>query len=43
MMGVPPRIESYQTLGDLRLTFPARQSPTDYRRQLDLDTAHRRR
>jgi len=39
MMGIPPRIESYQTLGDLRLTVPGAEKPTDYRRQLDLDTA----
>ncbi len=31
---------SYQTLGDLRLAFDGHQdSPVDYRRQLDLDTA----
>jgi alpha-L-fucosidase 2 len=39
MLGVPERIESYQTLGDLRLTFSGMEKSTDYRRQLDLDTA----
>ncbi len=38
MMGIPPRIESYQTLGDLRLKFDNKGEVTDYRRQLDLDT-----
>jgi len=38
MMGVPPEIESYETLGDLLLTFPNAEKATDYRRQLDLDT-----
>ena len=41
MMGVPPTIESYQTLGDLRLTLPGARPEgegiRDYRRQLDLD------
>ncbi len=37
MMGIPPTIESYQTLGDLRLTLPGAEQPTEYRRQLDLD------
>ena len=39
MMGVPDTIESYQTLGDLHLHFPAGDSPTGYRRSLDLDSA----
>ncbi len=38
MMGIPPRVESYQTLGDLRLRFDDKSKVTDYRRQLDLDT-----
>jgi alpha-L-fucosidase 2 len=29
----------YQTLGDLSLTFDAQGQPTEYRRELDLDTA----
>lgn len=36
MMGIPKRTMSYQTLGDLRLTFPGLQSVGDYRRELDL-------
>ncbi|MHC4119714.1 MAG: glycoside hydrolase family 95 protein [Planctomycetota bacterium] len=32
-------IRSYQTLGDLKLRFPGGLRVTDYRRQLDLDTA----
>ena len=32
-------IRSYQTLGDLRLRFGDKEQVTDYRRQLDLDTA----
>ena len=32
-------IRSYQTLGDLRLRFGDKGQVTDYRRQLDLDTA----
>ena len=39
MLGIPPRVESYETLGDLRLTFHGMNNPTDYRRQLDLDAA----
>jgi alpha-L-fucosidase 2 len=30
---------SYQTLGDLRLTFPGHDEPQDYRRELSLDEA----
>ncbi len=36
MMGIPPRIESYQTLGDLWLEVPGLEKVTDYRRWLDL-------
>jgi alpha-L-fucosidase 2 len=36
MMGVPPRIESYQTLGDVWLDVPGIEKVTDYRRWLDL-------
>ena len=32
-------IRSYQTLGDLKLRFPSGDDATEYRRQLDLDTA----
>ncbi len=38
MMGIPPRIESYQPLGDLLLSLPAVPEVADYRRDLDLDT-----
>lgn len=39
MMGIPPTIESYQTLGDLRLRLGGSGDVTDYRRSLDLDSA----
>ena len=39
MMGQPSRLESYQSLGDLRLTFDHEGAITDYRRELDLDAA----
>ncbi|MHC4322823.1 MAG: glycoside hydrolase family 95 protein [Planctomycetota bacterium] len=35
----PRLVRSYQTLGDLRLRFGDNGQATDYRRQLDLDTA----
>ncbi len=38
MEGIPSRIKSYQTLGDLWLTFPGMENATDYQRWLDLDT-----
>jgi alpha-L-fucosidase 2 len=38
-MGRPFRLESYQSLGDLRLTFEHEGAPTDYRLELDIDTA----
>jgi alpha-L-fucosidase 2 len=38
MMGVPCRIESYQTLGDLWLDVPSLDKVADYRRELDLDS-----
>ena len=38
-MGRPSRLESYQTLGDLRLMFEQEGTVTDYRRELDLDSA----
>ena len=38
MLGVPERIKSYQSLGDLLLEFEHHGDPTEYRRELDLDT-----
>ena len=37
MIGIPPCVRSYQTLGDLYLDFGPREV-TDYRRELDLET-----
>ncbi len=39
MMGIPPRIKSYQPLGDLLMDFPGITTTANYRRDLDLDTA----
>ena len=39
LMGRPFRLESYQSLGDLRLTFDHDGTPTDYRFELDIDAA----
>ncbi len=39
MMGRPMRMPSYQTVGDLILTFGASSLASDYRRELDLDAA----
>lgn len=39
LLGSPKRIKSYQSLGDLFLTFDGVKNVTDYRRELDLDTA----
>lgn len=39
MMARPIRQMSYQTVGDLMLTFGASSAATDYRRELDLETA----
>lgn len=39
MMGIPYEQMKYQPLGDLLLTFPTHAGATDYRRQLDLDSA----
>jgi alpha-L-fucosidase 2 len=39
LMGRPHRLESYQTLGDLRLAFDHEQAPEDYRLELDIDRA----
>jgi len=38
MMSVPLRQEKYQPFGDLRLHFPGHDKPTDYRRELDIDS-----
>jgi alpha-L-fucosidase 2 len=38
-MGKPSRLESYQTLADLRLIFDHESTISDYRRELDLDAA----
>jgi alpha-L-fucosidase 2 len=38
-MGRPFRLESYQSLGDLRLTFEHEGTPADYRFELDIDAA----
>jgi alpha-L-fucosidase 2 len=38
-MGRPFRLESYQSLGDLRLTFDHEGTPTEYRFELDIDSA----
>ena len=38
-MGQPFRLESYQSLGDLRLTFEHEGAPEDYRFELDIDGA----
>lgn len=35
----PVRQKSYQPFGDLRFTFPGHENATNYRRELDLDTA----
>ena len=37
LMARPHRLQSYQTLGDLRLTFDHEEEISDYRRELDLD------
>jgi alpha-L-fucosidase 2 len=39
LMGRPSRLESYQTLGDLRLQFDQEGEVTDYRLELDLESA----
>jgi alpha-L-fucosidase 2 len=38
MMGIPPRIKSYQSLGDLHVEMPNVDEVKNYRRWLDLDT-----
>src|SRR5687768_11299516 len=39
LMGIPQRIKSYQTLGDLWLDLKHTASAQDYKRELDLDSA----
>jgi len=39
MMSSPRFLQAYQTLGDLRLSFPGHDNPTAYRRELDLQSA----
>jgi alpha-L-fucosidase 2 len=39
MMSVPLRQHAYQPFGDLHLHFQGHDKPSDYRRELDLDTA----
>lgn len=39
MMGDKKNHSSYQTLGDVRLEFSGQENITDYRRELDLETA----
>jgi alpha-L-fucosidase 2 len=39
LMGRPFRLESYQTLGDLRLSFDYEGEVSDYRLELDIDSA----
>ncbi|MHC4741851.1 MAG: glycosyl hydrolase family 95 catalytic domain-containing protein [Planctomycetota bacterium] len=39
MMSVPLRQEQYQPFGDLRLNFPGHDDISDYRRELDIDSA----
>jgi len=38
LLGTPPRIRSYQTLGDLYFTFPNRGKVKEYKRELNLRT-----
>jgi alpha-L-fucosidase 2 len=38
-MSIPLRQMAYQPFGDVRLNFPGHTNATDYRRNLDLDTA----
>ena len=37
-VGIPPEVRSYQPFGDLLINYNWKSSPTDYRRQLDLET-----
>ena len=38
LLGTPPRIRSYQPLGDLLIRYPGEAQPTGYRRSLTLNT-----
>jgi len=38
MLGIPPRAQDYETLGDLWIDFPGIEKAENYRRELDLDT-----
>src|SRR5947209_4264238 len=38
MLAIPRRMPPYQTLGDILLRFTDQGQPTNYRRELDLDT-----
>lgn len=38
LLGTPPRIRSYQLLGDLIINYKWNEEPSDYRRELDLET-----
>ncbi len=38
MMGIPERIKSYQSLGDLHIEIPLAKKIDEYQRSLDLDT-----
>lgn len=39
LLSDPVRQKAYQPFGNLRLTFPGHETATDYRRELNLDTA----
>ena len=39
LMGKPLTLRPYQSLGDLRFDLPGHEDATDYRRELDLDSA----
>ena len=39
LQGIPNSQASYQTLGEFQLNFPGHETPLDYRRDLDLNTA----
>jgi alpha-L-fucosidase 2 len=39
LMGYPVEQQKYQALGDLVIDFPEKEAVTDYRHELDLDTA----
>ena len=39
LMGRPLNLQSLQPFGELKLKFPGQENATDYRRELDLDTA----